>query len=72
MVRERIGMGTLPVEFLLRQLCVPAFLLVRFAVFFALLAFGCGCHCEDQDALVQVEFCCNDLLVLAQRAEGSW
>lgn len=43
-VGEWIGVGSLPVEFLLGQLGV-AFFFVEFAVVFALLALACCCHC---------------------------
>lgn len=44
MVGEWIGVGSLPVESLLGELGI-AFFFVGFAVFFALLAFACCCHC---------------------------
>ena len=44
MVGEGIGVGSLSVESLLGEVGV-AFFFVGFAVFFALLAFACCCHC---------------------------
>ena len=45
-VGEGIGVGSLPVESLLGKLRVALFF-VAFAVFFALLALTCCCHCGN-------------------------
>lgn len=44
-VGEGVGVGSLPVEFLLGKRGV-AFFFVGFAVILALLALACCCHCD--------------------------